>query len=286
MAWKENTFWDEHAQTYPLPAWWGGEPRPQEGLRVKPQRSASNLSGLQVVSFTWLIGYGICQLLPHAIEAYWKVVSPVFYPTAMLALILLVGLVSARYSRFYLFDAVTGRFVSRKHFHRYDLLVCVASDPVLLEHLGEPRWRRDCPGLAWSLPCGRLLIGISTFIWVFFLSLPLFFRVGIVWWITAAVITGTVFVMVVMYRRAAPSRPSNRFEDWSLPPEDSPSIPFDRVKSAILHWDRLLQREYLLLEYDGGQLRYYNFTGDPLYLLRQWKQRMAGSGLRVSDERG
>lgn len=63
------------------------------------------------------------------------------------------------------------------------------------------------------------------------------------------------------------------------------SSAFDEASRLSLRWDPLLLQEYLLVELGGMMIRYYNPTGDPLYLLRLWKQRMPGSALRVSPAR-
>jgi hypothetical protein len=63
------------------------------------------------------------------------------------------------------------------------------------------------------------------------------------------------------------------------------SSAFDEASGLSLRWDPVLLQEYLLVELGGMPIRYYNPTGDPLYLLRLWKQRMPGSALRVSPTR-
>lgn len=63
------------------------------------------------------------------------------------------------------------------------------------------------------------------------------------------------------------------------------SSAFDEASRLSMRWDPLLLQEYLLVELGGMMIRYYNPTGDPLYLLRLWKKRMPGSDLRVSSAR-
>lgn len=280
MAWKEDTFWENHPQTKSLPEWWKKAPRPRRGLRLKPRfRISDNLRAISLLAVTF-IGIYIHPSLPR-----FPHLLP-YFPTFMLALALTAGLVSAQCSRYYLFDAVTGRFVSRKPARRYDLLVRIASDPALMEHLGEPNWRQERLGLALPIPCGRFSMGASTFILALFLTLLLFSTVSMAWWGITTLIIGTIALMVVLYRRIGPSKPRGDFQGRGCPPDDSDRIPYDSVRAATLHWDRLLQREYLLLEHDGGTLRYYNFTGDPLYLLRLWKQRMPGALLEIGGAKG
>lgn len=280
MAWKEDTFWENHPQTRSLPEWWEKAPRPRQGLRLRTRFRVPIV--LRALSVLVMIFTGICinpfmSLPGHLLP---------FLPTLVLALALTASLVPAQCSRYYLFDCVTGAFVSRKPARRYDLLVRIASDPALMEHLGKPDWRRECLGLAQPIPCGIFSISASSCVLAIFLALPLFIRVNMAWWGVTTLIAGTIALMLVLYRRIGPSKPRGGFQGRGCPPDDSDRIPYDRVTDATLHWDRLLQREYLLLEHDGENLRYYNFTGDPLYLLRLWNERMQTARLSVGASGG
>jgi hypothetical protein len=278
MAWKEDTFWENHPQpTSPPDCWhWKPAPRTRQGLRLKP-RFQVPVDTIFVVNSVFVIL--LQQLAPELLEPlHYLPMYPVFF---LVWFSFHFVLLSSLIPRYYLFDAVSQSFLSRKPAHLYSLLKRIASDAILLEHLGETDWRRAPAGIGWS----QLYTKSSILVCLCFLAIggiaALLKTVNVYWCLNMSILTVTTLYVVLLYRRVSPSRPRDGYEGRGEPPDDSDRVPYDRVRTATLHWDRLLQREFLLLEHDSGHMRYYNFTGDPLYLLRLWKERMPATALRV-----
>lgn len=279
MAWKEDTFWEKHPQpTSPPDCWhWKPAPRVRQGLRLKPRFEITS----EMLSIHFLV---LIMLLHFAPELF----DPWFYIATFPAFIVawwtfFNNLIPSALSRYYIFDDVTMVLVSRNPVHRFTVLTRIASDPQLIEHLGESDWRKTPGDLIWSALYGKLTILLSSGLVVLGMLAALVEGVNINWLFNMTILVATTILLVRKHNHIAPSRPRSDYEHWEAPPDDSDRVPYERVRTATLHWDRLLQREYLLLECDGGPMRYYNFTGDPLYLLRLWKQRMPGSVLTVDN---
>ncbi len=68
--------------------------------------------------------------------------------------------------------------------------------------------------------------------------------------------------------------------------EEKPPHRFEAVQRAELRWDTLLQQSYLLLSTDNGDTRYYSPTNDPLYLARLAKHRIPEGVLQRRDGDG
>ncbi len=277
MAWKEDTFWEKHPQpTSPPDYWhWKPAPRPRQGLRLKPRFEITS----EMLSLHFLVLIMLHHFAPKLFEPWLYIAT---FPAFIVAWwTFFNNLIPSALSRYYIFDGVTKAFVSRKPVHRFTVLTRIASDPQLMEHLGESDWRRTPAGLVWSALYGKVSIVFCAGLVALGVLGGLVEGVNSNWLFNMAILVATTILLVRKYNHIAPSRPRSEYEGRGEPRDDSDRVPYDRVRTATLHWDRLLQREYLLLEHDSGHMRYYNFTGDPLYLLRLWKERMPGSLLTV-----
>ena len=278
MAWKNDKFWEEYPQPAPPSACWVPYPRPRQRLRIKATSAwlAEGATGFSIIGF-WLF----CVLTPDP-ESPWLAIP--FLPTILVVWTALFhSVIPALFVRYHLLDASIKPRGERRPLRRFDLISRVASDPASLEKLGETYWRRTPFGMHWAVPYWKFNWYLCWLILPLVLFLPVFADIGVYsYFIRLALVTATMTFVALMRRRFVPSQPRSEYNVGCPPPDDSDRLPYDQVRTATLHWDRLLQREYLLLEHDSGHMRYYNFTGDPLYLLRLWKQRMPDAELHVS----
>lgn len=272
MAMKQDTFWDKKLEKV-------FTQRTRSGLRVTPFNPGIEQMGLLCFS---LASWAALVVIPKPVEPFMRLpLCPIFLFALSVAF---YTLFPAELNRYRLFSPGARQYVADRAFlTQRSLLKFLKKNSHLLDEVDTNFQRTQWAwGNYWAFPYGRVVLYLSVICLVAAVLLPLYQDPTPAQYTARVVLLlGLTLFIVLMRRRFMPSCPQTTPIGPEMPPDERARFHFSAVTSVSLCWDVPLQRDYLRLDYARDSKRFYNFTSDPLYLIRVAKAHMPHLELRL-----